>query len=93
MRPHPAGVSTQEAGDLGRLPRAAKAAVELDRGAAAVEAGYGVRLMKMVHADAGIRNDVIIGFPDGCDPLRELVIGPAAVWSRGDNHDAQRRYQ
>jgi len=52
-----------------------------------------VRLMKMVHADAGIRNDVIIGFPDGCDPLRELVIGPAAVWSRGDNHDAQRRYQ
>ena len=43
--------------ELGRLPRAAKAAVELDRGAAAQEAGYGVRLMKMLHADAGLKND------------------------------------
>ena len=54
------GVSALEAGELGRLPRAAKAAVELDRGAAAQEAGYGVRLMKMLHSGAGLKNDVIV---------------------------------
>ena len=75
-----AGVDAMEAftGELGRLPRAAKAAVELDRGAAAAEAGYGVRMMKMLHPGAGLKNDVIVGFPRGADPLREHVFGPNA---------------
>ena len=75
-----AGVDAMEAftGKLGRLPRAAKAAVELDRGAAAAEAGYGVRMMKMLHPGAGLKNDVIVGFPRGADPLREHVFGPEA---------------
>ena len=44
------GVDAFEESEFARLPRAAKAAVELDRGAAAAEAGYGVRLMKMLHS-------------------------------------------
>ena len=63
---------------LGRVPRAAKAAVELDRGAAAAEAGYGVRVMKMAHEGAGLKNDLIVGFPNGADPLRAFVEGPDA---------------
>ena len=74
------GVSALAAEELGRLPRAAKAAVELDRGAAAQEVGYGVRLMKMLHPGSGLKNDVIVGFPDKGDPLGEHVEGPAATW-------------
>ena len=75
-----AGVDAMRAftGELGRLPRAAKAAVELDRGAAAAEAGYGVRMMKMLHPGAGLKNDIILGFPRGADPLKEHVFGPDA---------------
>lgn len=75
-----AGVDAMRAftGELGRLPRAAKAAVELDRGAAAAEAGYGVRMMKMLHPGAGLKNDIILGFPRGEDPLKEHVFGPDA---------------
>ena len=75
-----AGVDAMRAftGELGRLPRAAKAAVELDRGAAAAEAGYGVRMMKMLHPGAGLKNDIILGFPRGADPLKEHVFGPEA---------------
>ena len=65
---------------LGRVPRAAKAAVELDRGAAAAEAGYGVRVMKMAHEGAGLKNDLIVGFPHGADPLRAFVEGPEACF-------------
>ena len=65
---------------LGRFPRAAKAAVELDRGAAAAEAGYGVRVMKMAHEGAGLKNDLIVGFPNGADPLRAFVEGPDACF-------------
>jgi hypothetical protein len=65
---------------LGRVPRAAKAAVELDRGAAAAEAGYGVRVMKMAHEGAGLKNDLIVGFPNGADPLRAFVEGPDAAF-------------
>ena len=65
---------------LGRFPRDAKAAVELDRGAAAAEAGYGVRVMKMAHEGAGLKNDLIVGFPEGADPLREFVEGPDACF-------------
>ena len=46
--------------------------------AAAAEAGYGVRMMKMLHPGAGLKNDVIVGFPRGADPLREHVFGPNA---------------
>lgn len=75
-----AGVDAMRAftGELGRLPRAAKAAVELDRGAAAAEAGYGVRMMKMLHPGVGLKNDIILGFPRGADPLKEHVFGPEA---------------
>jgi SAM-dependent methyltransferase len=72
--------ATSAPGALTRLPRAAKAAVELDRGAAAAEAGYGVRVMKMLHEGSGLKNDVIVGFPRGEDPLRRHVDGPAATW-------------
>lgn len=72
--------ATSAPGNLTRLPRAAKAAVELDRGAAAAEAGYGVRVMKMLHEGSGLKNDVIVGFPRGEDPLGCHVDGPAATW-------------
>lgn len=66
---------SKESESLGRLPRAAKAAVECDRAAAAAECGYAVRVMKMTHAGAGLKNDLIVGFPFGEDPLRDLVEG------------------
>ena len=72
--------ATSAPGDLTRLPRAAKAAVELDRGAAAAEAGYGVRVMKMLHEGSGLKNDVIVGFPRAKIPLGCHVDGPAATW-------------
>jgi hypothetical protein len=49
--------------------------VECDRAAAAAECGYAVRVMKMTHAGAGLKNDLIVGFPFGEDPLRDLVEG------------------
>ena len=49
-------------------------------GAAAAEAGYGVRVMKMAHEGAGLKNDLIVGFPKGADPLREFVEGPEACF-------------
>ena len=57
----------------GRMPRVAKAVVEEDRGAAAREAGYGVRLMKLLHREVGIRDDVLVGFPLRADPLATHV--------------------
>jgi SAM-dependent methyltransferase len=73
------GVRAEEAdASLARLPRAAKAAVEADRAASAAEAGFGVRLMKMLARDAGLKNDLIVGFPSGKDPMgeRKAVRGP-----------------
>jgi hypothetical protein len=57
----------------GRIPSLCKAAVELDRGAAIVESSpmYTVRLMKLLHADAGLRDDVLIGFPPRLGDLLE----------------------
>ena len=72
--------NSEQSKALGRFPRDAKAAVELDRGAAAAEAGYGVRVMKMAHEGAGLKNDLIVGFPKGADPLREFVEGPEACF-------------
>lgn len=72
---------SSESEELGRLPRIAKAAVECDRAAAAAEAGYGVRVMKMTHIGAGLKNDLIIGFPEKKDPLGEFVEGPDALFS------------
>ena len=72
--------NSEQSKALGRFPRDAKAAVELDRGAAAVEAGYGVRVMKMAHEGAGLKNDLIVGFPKGADPLFEFVEGPEACF-------------
>jgi tRNA G46 methylase TrmB len=48
---------------LGRIPFMCKAAIEKDRGAAAEEVGYAVSLMKLLHDDVGIRDDVLVGFP------------------------------
>jgi SAM-dependent methyltransferase len=72
--------NSEQSKALGRFPRDAKAAVELDRGAAAAEAGYGVRVMKMAHEGAGLKNDLIVGFPKGADPLFEFVEGPEACF-------------
>ena len=72
--------NSEQSKALGRFPRDAKAAVELDRGAAAAEAGFGGRLMKMAHEGAGLKNDLIVGFPNGADPLREFVEGPEACF-------------
>jgi hypothetical protein len=72
---------SSESEELGRLPRIAKAAVECDRATAAAEAGYGVRVMKMTHIGAGLKNDLIIGFPEKKDPLGEFVEGPDALFS------------
>jgi hypothetical protein len=72
--------NSEQSKALGRFPRDAKAAVELDRASAAAEAGYGVRVMKMAHEGAGLKNDLIVGFPKGADPLREFVEGPEACF-------------
>ena len=72
--------SEQREEGLGRLPRAAKAAVEVDRVTAAAEVGYGVRVMKMLRDGAGLKNDVIVGFTKARDPLRRRVVGPNAAW-------------
>jgi hypothetical protein len=47
----------------GALPRAAKAAVEADRAAKAAEARFGVRLLKLLHPGACVRNDLLAGWP------------------------------
>ena len=52
-----------DASAAGALPRAAKAAVEADRGAAAEEAGYVVHLAKLLHPAACVRNDLLVGWP------------------------------
>ena len=72
--------NSEQSKALGRFPRDAKAAVELDRASAAAEAGYGVRVMKMAHEGAGLKNDLIVGFPKGADPLFEFVEGPEACF-------------
>jgi hypothetical protein len=76
-------VKSDASEELGRFPRIAKAAVELDRAAAAAEAGYGVRVMKMTHSGAGLKNDLIIGFPENADPLKKYVEGPEASFWKG----------
>jgi hypothetical protein len=35
-------------------------------------------MMKMLHPGAGLKNDIILGFPRGADPLKEHVFGPDA---------------
>ena len=51
------------ASGAGALPRAAKAAVEADRAAAAAEARFGVALLKLLHPSACVRNDLLVGWP------------------------------
>ena len=53
----------------GRIPRAAKAVAEADRCDVADEAGYCARLMKLLHQNVGIRNDLLVGFPLRGNPL------------------------
>ena len=36
--------------------------------------------MKMAHEGAGLKNDLIVGFPNGADPLRAFVEGPDACF-------------
>jgi hypothetical protein len=52
-----------------------KAVLEKDRGAAAEEEGYTVALVKMLHRDVGIKNDVLVGFPGGRDQLHDRAYG------------------
>jgi hypothetical protein len=51
-----------DASAAGALPRAAKAAVESDRAAAAAEAGFAVHLVKLLQPSACVRNDLIVGW-------------------------------
>jgi hypothetical protein len=64
--------------DAGALPRAAKTAVESDRGAAAAEDGYDVRLVEMRGGTraVGIKVDVLVGWPRETTPaVRDALVG------------------
>jgi hypothetical protein len=41
-----------------------------------------VNVLWRYRSGAGLKNDVIVGFPAGADPLGAHVVGPAAVWSQ-----------
>jgi SAM-dependent methyltransferase len=69
-----------DASPAGALPRAAKAAVECDRVAAAAEAGYAVHLVKLLQPAACVRNDLIVGWPEetAASDAARLFVAPAA---------------
>lgn len=54
-----------ETSPSGALPRASKTCVEVDRAAAAAEKGYTVHLVKLLHPEACVRNDLLVGWPSG----------------------------
>jgi hypothetical protein len=58
-----------DASAAGALPRAAKAAVESDRAAAAAEAGFAVRVVKLLQPSACVRNDLIVGWREDDDDV------------------------
>lgn len=68
----------------GALPRASKAVVEFDRAAAATEKGYTVHLVKLLHPEACVRNDLLVGWPasergSSGDMCGDLFLPPAGV--------------
>jgi hypothetical protein len=68
----------------GALPRASKACVEFDRASAAAEKGYTVHLVKLLHPEACVRNDLLVGWPasergGNGDMCGDLFLPPAGV--------------
>jgi len=76
----------------GALPRAAKTAVEVDRGVGAAEKGYDVRLIKLLHPESCVRNDVLVGWPADKrlvgDAVGQLLAKPVASVVPMDADDA-----
>ena len=59
------------------MPRYSKWVIEADRGTAAMEHGYRVRLMKLLHPASSVRNDLLVGCPsERPDPLADLLLPP-----------------
>ena len=56
---------------------AAKELLDLDRGLVAVEAGYEIRIGKMVPAEASVKNDMLVGAPAGANPVWAPRTSPA----------------
>lgn len=73
---HTSGYDT--ASQRGALPRAAKACVETDRAARAQEHGYRVHLVKLLHPEACVRNDLLIGWPTDLPGADALFTPPSA---------------
>ena len=63
-----------------RVPRAAKAAVELDRGRAAARWQRPTSTLLKAARAAALKNDLPLPVPGGADPLRAFVEGPDAAF-------------
>jgi len=66
--------------------------VEVDRGVGAAEKGYDVRLIKLLHPESCVRNDVLVGWPADKrlvgDAVGQLLAKPVASVVPMDADDA-----